>query len=153
MDQTPKEKGAPASHEVILELNFVPEWARGAAAKNPYTDHMPSSRREGRDRSQRGGGRSDRGQTAGSDRNRNRERDRNRGGGNRDGGNRSGDRQPRREQGGPQGQRDSRGSSEQGDRRGPRQSRDPAPPPLALDVTFLPDRGKLSAMAKHKPTG
>ncbi|MBU0677668.1 MAG: hypothetical protein KJ626_06095 [Verrucomicrobia bacterium] len=47
----------PAGREMILELNFVPKWARKPPAENPYKQFEKTDRRDNR----RGGGRPSRG--------------------------------------------------------------------------------------------
>lgn len=131
----------PGVSSLVLDLNFVPAWARKPPAKDPYGDFSGDTS-ERRDRKQ---GRFDR-RSGGADR-RNRREHRS-----------PGDRQPQRA-----GQRrpDGRGSATHtADRqnRGPRrdgrpQDRGGRPPhrkpepPLPVQVAFLPEQDRLATMA------
>jgi len=119
----PEEQGdARVSQDLLVDLNFVPEWARTSSEKNPYADHR-GSRSDDRDRRSRGGDR------RGGDRGRQDRNARGKGG--------------RREGRPPQQGRDR-------DRdRNRRPTREPVSPPLPVDIAFLPDRNKLNAMVKE----
>lgn len=115
---------SPPEKEVVLDLNFVPDWAKQPAGTNPYTDAHYSTR----------------------DRPRRRDRDRHgpRPGG--PGGGRGGPRRPDR--GRPRPDDEAR----RGDR-DERAHRPYAPRPpredLPLDVSFLPDRDKLGLLVRE----
>ena len=134
MDNTPpQERDQP---DLVLDLNFVPTWAREPAGKNPY-EHF-------RGREERGGerARESRGARGGG-----RDRDRRREGGGRD----------------PRGGKP--GGPGFGPPRGPRRERRdefrrgaaprPAPEPVRIppvEVNFLPERQRLGALARDIQT-
>lgn len=144
-----------------LELTFVPAWARAPSDVNPYERFAGRDDRDrdrGRDRDRRfGGGRPDRrpgGRPGGSpprgDRSFRRE----------EGPPRRGERGPPREDRGPP--RDSRGPPRESrgpapdDRRPPRRDDRPfgdrrpsAPPPLPVDISFIPERQRLGEAARR----
>ena len=47
-ESTPKDGAQPDVHELLLNLNFVPTWARQPAQQNPYARHEPREHREDR---------------------------------------------------------------------------------------------------------
>ena len=122
----PEDQGdAKVSQDLLLDLNFVPEWARTESNQNPYADHR-GTRSDDRGRSQRGGdrrgdgrGRQDHGAARGK------------GGGKREG------RPPSRDRGRDRSDRDRR------------PKREPVAPPIPVEIAFLPDRNKLNAMVKE----
>jgi hypothetical protein len=121
----PEEQGdTKVSQDLLLDLNFVPEWARTSSEKNPYADHR-GTRAEDRDRRQQGGGR------RGGDRGKR-------------------DRAPGGKGGGRDGRPQQRGRDRDRNRdRDRRPKREPVAPPIPVEIAFLPDRNKLSAMAKE----
>ena len=136
-----KETAKPVSPELILELNFVPKWARAPSVTNPYENLSPKTDHGNRGRSPRDGKR--------SGGRRNREDRNNRGTG-----------QQRRE-GVSSGGGDRRGSSRgqkpgalgqhrSQDQKGPpRDASRQSNPPLAVDIRFLPDRVQLGAVVRE----
>lgn len=148
--------GPGENQDIRLDLNFVPDWARVPANKNPYRDHKEALSPRGRDDRGRGPRRhpGDRGKPDRRDdrsrRSENRgERDRGTGRrGRRDEkparqgeGERAPDRRGARGRSGPpRGQRD--------ERRAQASDRRPASP-LPLDVAFLPEREKLGAVVRR----
>lgn len=126
------------AQDFVLQLDFVPTWAR-KPADNPYgSDHAPSFREE----------RSDRG-----DRRDRRDGDR-RGMGGRNGGGGGPGKGPGARRPPPRGgpQRDSRDSRDGRDARGPQERRSFAPPSrvsLPLELSFIPERQQLSAAVRQ----
>jgi hypothetical protein len=110
---------APETHDVMLDLTFVPTWARQPPGRNPYAgpDEAPDQRRRDRPGRPERWGRPERGER----------RDR-RG---REGGER----------------RDRRGMDRDRDRRPPPPAGGGPPPRLPLEVAFLPERHRLGALA------
>ncbi len=132
----------PPSHDPILELNFVPTWARKPPGHNPYARFEgPTDRRDRRDesrgrrppfeqRSRAPGDRRERGDRGGRD-----------------------DRQRREMRGRPR-PRDAAETAPE-DRR--RRSDGPAgfpapPPPLPVEVAFIPTRDSLTAVVREIQT-
>ncbi|MDZ4198727.1 MAG: hypothetical protein U1E27_05500, partial [Kiritimatiellia bacterium] len=128
------EPNQPVDGDVLLHLNFVPKWARGASTANPYADFAGSDRgreRDSRDRSpSRGGSRPERG---------GRDRDRAPGGERR-----MGDRSSR-----PSGDRFPRSDSRAPHT--PASRPEPAVPNALqwVEVRFLPERRALGAAVKR----
>ena len=174
-----KKREKKADRDQMLELNFVPTWARQSPGENPYLNQafdQSEGRRErgrgrdgGRNRDRGGGDRrrdSDRGRPGGRRPDRDRNRDRNRGQ-SKDG--RRSDQPNRERQGGaPQPSREAtsenRGRRGQGqgqdgrqqrrggdrNRRGPNNRQGPQlPEALRLDVSFIPDTDSLGHLVKE----
>lgn len=159
--ETPTPAGG--AQDFVLNLNFVPSWARQQPAQNPYAGaegggRDESGREDRRDaRGGRGGGGRREGGAGG---NRGFRRDDRRGGGAPGGaggfrkpdagrGPRRDDRQgPRGGGGGRDARGGGRGPRDQYDARGPRRDRDFAPR-LPIQVTFVPERNHLSVVVKE----
>jgi len=121
--QTPARPSGGVKSDLLLELNFVPEWARKAPGPNPYVGHTVRDREERRG----GGGRK---QRQGRD-------------------SRRGERQGRDSRGDRQG-RGSRRSDSRGGRSGREETRRPARArEIGLQVGFLADREHLSSLARE----
>ena len=140
-DQAGHSGGAPASEDMILELNFVPEWARGPAAKNPYGDHVPRERRDDRGRGRRSDQRRDRDRSPGDRRQR--------------GGARPGRPSPRDRERPPQDRERPPRDRERPprDQERPRRQEEELPARLPVDISFLPDRDKLGVMVREMHHG
>jgi hypothetical protein len=128
--------GNAPGDELVLQLNFVPAWARRPAGPDYYSGahEGPSEERPSRDR----------------DRNRDRDRDRGRREGRPPRPRPAGDRD--RERGAPvQAMPGGRGGDERrgpSDRRGPRYEQ-PSEPALPVEVGFFPDRKQLSSLVRQ----
>ena len=139
-----------AREDIVLDLNFVPTWARKPATENPYASFQGGGRGEGReDRGDRRG-RGGYGDREGGFRDRRDRRDRREGPGGRPrfGGGREGERGA-----GPSEFRPPHAGAPAGDRAGRFEGREPRfgprPPLAAIDVAFLPERHRLG-VAAHK---
>lgn len=126
-NQTPEpsvpENGTPVSRDDILELNFVPQWARQEPAQSQYDfEERPERGRRGPRRDNRGS----RDQRGGGDRRGSRDRGR---------------------QGAP---RD--GDRYRGERRPPEARPQRVHHPHRLDVTFLPERHSLGLLVRKIKT-
>ena len=118
MDETKPESPAQADvSELLVNLNFVPQWARQSPQENPYARHEPRERRDSRperpsrDRREapRGPRPADRGERRGPPR-----------------GDRNGPRFPPREE--------------------RREQRFAPPPPAPVQITFIPERERLATL-------
>ena len=126
----------PARNELVLDLNFVPTWARKPAGENPYAHFDGGGRGERRER----GGRDDRGRKPFGDQ--------------------RGPRPPRRDgqrgerrgppQGGGGGGGERRGPHGQGGgrrfERGPRRDFVERPQLPPINISFIPERNRLGAV-------
>ncbi len=115
----------PLKQDQVLELNFVPTWARQPAGQNPYAHFEGGERRGPRDRDDRERRRDDRGVR----------RDKPRGPGGRGA---PGGREKRG------GKRFDRRGGDRGDRRDVARPERLPPPPV--DVAFIPERSRLGAL-------
>ena len=144
--ETPKEsshkEGAnPISNELILELNFVPKWARAPSVTNPYGDLSPENDHRNRGQRPREGKRSS-GRRKREDRNDRSSGLRSREGASHEIGDRSRSSRGRKS--------DAHGHRKPQSQKG--RSRDSARkinPTLAMDIRFLPDRDQLGAVVRE----
>lgn len=137
MDAEPRQE--QDRQDVVLDLNFVPKWAREPPGQNPYARFGGEERREGRERRGRGRDRDRRGRG-----------DRREG---RFGGERRGERRDDRRGGGRPGERRGEGGRDRfgrGRGEGPRregEQRWAPPPPVPVQISFIPERRALGAVA------
>lgn len=116
---------APEKADLILDLSFVPTWARRPPDVNPYGDHAG-------DAGSGAGERRSEHRRPPRDPGRQRDRDR---------------RPPRAGEGGGRGDRGERGDRLERAPRAPFREQEPEPPPL--DVAFLPERSGLVTVARR----
>lgn len=119
----PVPEARPAQQEVVIDLDFVPTWARQPAA-NPYAGAQVREERGGRDRGDRGGG-----------------RDR--------GGPGKGPRDDRRRGPPSKNRRDGGGRPPRGR---PSEPAAPARIHLPLEIVFIPERKQLGALVRQLHT-
>ena len=133
----PQKNKQESAQELVLDLNFVPQWARKPAGENPFTDYEGRRGREDRGRASKRRSGPPRGARPGA-----------RGGGNvrKPGPNYAGGVRPERQN--RRSAQDGESSHAAHDRR-PRDTRRPPFVRLPFRITFVPDKKQLGAVVRQ----